>query len=210
MALMVNLATGKCGSTFDEAASNRIVCDRQRSEVKVEHGAAAIGHLGEHDETIAPYEALLLAELAADVDGAIRALGNAGFERHVDKIVARKSDTREDVRASVAAALRKTRVPRATRALLELSNDPGIIVQRTAYQSLSEHPLDAATLAEIAPDRCAAENLETLANVLASAPQPDEPMRAAVSGQLRKALARAEATGAQDVAGRLRAMLDKR
>lgn len=170
---------------------------------------AAIGHLGERDALVGPYEALLLAELAAGNEGAVRALGNAGFVRNVPKILAEKDDPREEVRAAVASALRKTRIPSATRALLDLSNDRDATVQRTAYQSLSEHPLDATTLGAIAPERCAPENLETLVNVLVLAPV-DASTNAVITERLERTLARAEETAVPEVQGRVRTVLEQR
>lgn len=91
-------------------------------------------------------EALATAKDERDTLASLRALGNAGLDAQVSRVVRETSNPSPPVRAVAAFALRKTRTVEARRALSSLTEDPALEVQRSAFHglgTLSEFEADA-------------------------------------------------------------------
>ena len=92
-----------------------------------------------------------LAKAKSDDDRSalVRGLGNAGYPTTIGAIVAHRGSESADVRAAVAAALRKVDGPPVVDALLELVTDRDAVVAATAFASLFRKELDDATWARL-------------------------------------------------------------
>ncbi|PTL79153.1 HEAT repeat domain-containing protein [Vitiosangium sp. GDMCC 1.1324] len=112
---------------------------------------AAGGNLAADDARAGGYTRMLVDELgtarsAGDRETYLRALGNAGREEGMAAVLAHAADPEEPVRATTAAALRKTDTPEATATLLRLARDSSRSVQSEAIVALRTHRLDAGAL----------------------------------------------------------------
>jgi hypothetical protein len=115
---------------------------------------AAVGRLPVEDAQAGTYNRLLQEELAAASTSAervtyLRSMGNAGRPENESAILSHVADSDPQVRAAVAAALRKGDSPDSTQALLQLVRASERPVQAEALTALSERYLDAAALASL-------------------------------------------------------------
>jgi hypothetical protein len=116
---------------------------------------------------------------------AIRAMGNAGLEENVDRLVQQTKDASTEVRAAAADALRKNHTAESTEALLTLLQDPEWEVQQSALTSLSRYSLSVAEVTRIEELLVAgvvgSRNDPLVVSVLAKNASPENPYAAGFS-----------------------------
>jgi len=127
-------------------------------------------------------EALRGAKNSSDKELALRAMGNAGLEENVDRLVEHTKSDDGAVRAAAADALRKNHTEDSVAALLELLKDPEWRVQQAALSSLTYYQLTVQESQRVEGYVVAGvvspQNDPLLVNVLAKNATPEHPFAA--------------------------------